>query len=79
MTFKNDNFNIITNLDKVIDGAVHAKVKSINGILTKTIKNVGKHLTWDYYYDGNEYYEWKTNNQWALRTHDKLTEMKHII
>ena len=79
MTFKNDNFNIITNLDKVIDGTVHAKVKSINGILTKTIKNVGTHLTWDYYYDGNEYYEWKKNNQWTLGTHDKLTEMKHII
>jgi hypothetical protein len=42
-----------------IDSNIHNKIKSINGLWYRTLKNLAYHLTWDLYVNGNEYYEWK--------------------
>ena len=49
-----------------------------HAVVSKTLINKAKHLTWDYYYNGNEYYEWKKNNQWTLGLHNKITNFKKI-
>jgi hypothetical protein len=80
MTFKRENFDFILDLGHVMDVAVHENIrKHGNGVSAVTIKNKVKHLTWDYYYDGNEYYEWKKNNQWTLKYCKETSNMKRIV
>jgi hypothetical protein len=79
MTFKNENFNIFLNNPIMIDTYIHKSVKEKGGISAVTLKNKATHLTWDYYTDGNEYFEWKKENQWTLLPHEKKSEMKKII
>jgi len=79
MTFKSENVNFILDLEHVMDVAVHLSIKKCGGVSAVTIKNKVKHLTWDYYYDGNEYYEWKKNNQWTLSYCKDTANMKRII
>lgn len=79
MTFKKDNYQMFFNTTKLFDTNVHRNIRKSNGVSAVTLKNKGLHLTWDYYIDGNEYFEWKKNNSWVLNPHDKKTEMKKII
>lgn len=78
LTLKKENLFLITSIDKFIDVTVQRNVMINNGVWAKTLINKAKHLTWDYYYNGNEYYEWKKNNQWTLGTHNKITNFKKI-
>jgi hypothetical protein len=79
MTFKKENFNIVLDLNIMMDVYVHSKVFKLGGICAKTLKNKSKHLTWDYYYPTNEYYEWKLENQWTLSYHNKEKKIKVIL
>ena len=45
----------------------------------KTNKNLGYHLTWDLYYDGNEYYEWKKQVYPMIWTEPKSSDYLKLI
>lgn len=79
MTFKKENFNVFLDIKTMFDTHIHQHVKEKNGVSAKTLINKAKHLTWDYYYDGNEYYEWKKNNQWTLGVHNKTSKINRLI
>lgn len=79
MTFKKENFFIFLELENMLDNLVHKNVESYGGVSAVTIINKSKHLTWDYYLDGNEYYEWKLKNPWVLGLHTKNSTIKKII
>ena len=79
MTFKKENFFIPQNIELFFDTHIHKYVKEVGGISAITLINESKHLTWDYYYDGNPYYEWKKNNQWVLTAHRKETKFNQVI
>jgi hypothetical protein len=79
MTFKKEFYHIFLNLTHMIDSNVHKSILKNGGISAKTLKNKAKHLTWDLYYPGNEYYEWKIKNQWTLTTHNRPKNIKKII
>lgn len=42
-----------------VDNYLADKVNKMQGRWFKTNKNLAYHLTWDLYYEGNEYFEWK--------------------
>lgn len=42
-----------------VDSYLADKVNKMQGRWFKTNKNLAYHLTWDLYYEGNEYFEWK--------------------
>jgi hypothetical protein len=42
-----------------VDNYLANKVNEMQGRWFKTNKNIAYHLTWDLYYEGNEYFEWK--------------------
>ena len=42
-----------------VDNYLANKVNEMQGRWFKTNKNLAYHLTWDLYYEGNEYFEWK--------------------
>jgi|LakMenE18May11ns_1017448.scaffolds.fasta_scaffold9953054_7 hypothetical protein len=42
-----------------VDSHLANKVNEMQGRWFKTNKNLAYHLTWDLYYEGNEYFEWK--------------------
>ena len=46
----------------------------------KTNKNIAYHLTWDLYYEGNEYFEWKKqvfDKIWFTEKHSNYKIIKY--
>lgn len=78
LTLKNENLDILLDLPNIMDVFVRSAVSSRGGVWAKTIENKAKHLTWDYYYPGNEYLEWKLANQWVLGKHNKTCNYRVI-
>ena len=78
LVIKKQHFHILFQMDRMIDSEFHSKICENGGTWARTILNKGKHLTWDYYYPGNEYYEWKIANQWVQRLHDKKSRINII-
>lgn len=58
LTFKTNNFDFLKCIH-FIDTNIHKKVMSLGGQWLVCEKNQAYHLTWDLYFDGNPYYEWK--------------------
>ena len=75
LLIKNKNLNVLFELKNIIDSFLWVKVYEKDGLWVKTLKNKAKHLTWDYYYPGNEYYEYKKNNEWVQKLHNKKPEI----
>jgi len=78
LTIKKENIQLLTSINKFIDVEVQKNVTLNNGLWAKTLLNKAKHLTWDYDYEGNEYYDWKKNNQWTIGIHNKVTKFNKI-
>lgn len=59
-TFKKQD---IGNLKQIhyIDSIIYNHFLTLNKKSVATSKNLAYHLTWDLYFDGNSYYEWKKN------------------
>jgi hypothetical protein len=61
LTFNNKTLFLIKNIH-FIDTNIFNNAKQNGGECFRTTKNVAYHLTWDLYFDGNYYYEWKKEN-----------------
>jgi len=75
LLIKNKDLNVLFELKNIIDSSLWEKVCEKDGLWVRTLKNKAKHLTWDYYYPGNEYYEYKRNNEWVQKLHNKKPEI----
>ena len=67
MTFKQKYFHLITDIN-FLDTVLIQKFKRVGLKWVITKHNNSKHLTWDLYHDGNEYYEYKLkhgNSIWS--------------
>jgi len=60
-TIKKENLYLFQ--QTFIDNYIFQKVYNNSMIWVKTVKNKATHLTWDLYYDGNSYLEFKTNTK----------------
>lgn len=57
-TFKKEDIHHLTNVH-YLDSCIYNYFLSMNKASVATSKNTAYHLTWDLYFDGNPYYEWK--------------------
>jgi hypothetical protein len=63
-----------------VDNHLANKVNNMQGRWFKTNKNLAYHLTWDLYYDGNEYFEWKKqvfDKIWFTEKHSNYKIIKY--
>jgi hypothetical protein len=63
-----------------VDNELANKVNQMQGRWFKTNKNLAYHLTWDLYYDGNEYFEWKKqifDKIWFVEKHSNYKIVKY--
>lgn len=58
MTIQNKHLDVLRGY-LFVDNHLAQKVNEMQGRWFKTNKNIAYHLTWDLYYEGNEYFEWK--------------------
>jgi hypothetical protein len=74
-TFKRQHFNICKNTI-FIDTVLIRNCYNLGGKWVKTLKSKAIHLTWDLYYSGSEYYQFKLQpNLW---NHNKTSEYVKI-
>jgi predicted O-methyltransferase YrrM len=66
-TLKKENLFLF--YGKFLDNSIRNRVKEKKIKWVKTKKNKALHLTWDLYYEGNEYFEYKINN-YKIWNHD---------
>ena len=59
VTIKNENLNILLDSKLYLDSYLAETVNKRNGYWYKVNQNKVYHLTWDLYYDGNPYFEFK--------------------
>lgn len=79
MTFKNENIWIIKDV-KFLDGMLFTRVIAKNKKWVKTIKNKAYHLTWDLYYENNDYFNYKKKlTHSELWLHDEKSDYKVLI
>jgi len=78
LLIKKENLNILFKLKNIIDSFFWVEVNEKRGLWVRTLKNKAKHLTWDYYYPGNEYYEYKKNNEWVQKIHNKKCKITKL-
>lgn len=76
MTFKRENIWLIKNT-KFLDSIIRDRVYNNNKKWVKTLKNKAYHLTWDLYFDGSDYYDYKLNNS-DIWNHDNFCDYKTI-
>ena len=63
-----------------VDNYLANKVNSMQGKWFKTNKNLAYHLTWDLYYEGNEYFEFKKqvyDKIWFIEKHSNYKIIKY--
>lgn len=58
LTLKKEDLSFVEDIH-FIDMNIYNRLIGLGYKWYKTNKNLGYHLTWDIYLDGNEYYEWK--------------------
>lgn len=63
MTLLSTNLKIIKQV-QFLDHVMYSHIASFGKKWVKTSKNKAYHLTWDLYYEGNPYYEYKKNLNW---------------
>lgn len=73
MTIKNENLNLFQ-VEKFIDSSILNRVFYVNKKWVKTLKNKAYHLTWDLYFHGNEYFEYKKSND--VWNHNNICDYK---
>lgn len=78
LVIKNKYFHLLLEMKNIIDVFFYEKIYKNSGVWARTIINKGKHLTWDYYYPGNEYYEYKRANKWVQGRHNKKSNIRRI-
>jgi hypothetical protein len=79
MTIKRKDFWIIENVN-FLDSTLISNVKKNKKKWVKTLINKAYHLTWDLYYDGNEYFEYKKNNNiWNNKKNSNYKILKNNI
>ena len=79
VTYKNADLKYIFNIPLYSDGSIYATAMNLNREWHKTNKNIAYHFTWDLYYDGNPYYEWKKANKGTLWKYVKESDFRVII
>jgi len=65
MTFKREFFDIILEPTKFLDGKLRKNINWHGLLWVKTKINQATHLTWDLYYEGSPYYEFKLQPKWG--------------
>jgi hypothetical protein len=77
MTLKGENLWLVKNTN-FLDSTIRSKVHSENKKWVKTLINKAYHLTWDLYFDGSDYYDYKksSSNLWS---HNNTCDYKIII
>ena len=78
LTLKKENFDVFFNTDPFLDSILVSVIASKNLIWVKTKVNKAKHLTWDLYREGEEYYQFKKNNQ-HIWNHSATSNYVQII
>lgn len=79
ITIQNKNLEAIQGY-LFVDNYLANKVNSMQGRWFKTNKNLAYHLTWDLYYEGNEYFEWKKqvfDKIWFVEKHGNYKILKY--
>ena len=77
MTIKKENLNLLE-VENFIDFELRARTFSINKKWVRTLKNKAYHLTWDLYFTGNEYFEYKKSKYHELWSHNRTCEYKML-
>jgi len=65
LTLLRENLYLLQNV-KIIDSIIHDKITKLGKKWVKTVQNKAYHLTWDLYYPGNPYYEFKKTFTWCV-------------
>ena len=79
ITIQNKHLDVIRGY-LFVDNYLASKVNQMRGRWFKTNKNLAYHLTWDLYYDGNEYFEWKKqvfDKIWFVEKHSNYKIIKY--
>jgi hypothetical protein len=74
---KNKTYKLLEDL-YFLDGTLSSGIRKEGLKWVTTINNEVTHLTWDLYYDGNSYYEFKKNNR-KLWNQELVSGYKIII
>mgnify|MGYP003378416149 CR=1 FL=1 len=78
LTIKNENLDFFEKIH-FLDTNLHLKCKKLKKKWVKTLKNKVYHLTWDIYFDGNDYFEFKVKNFNNLWNHKVVCDYKIIV
>lgn len=79
ITIQNKHLEVIRGY-LFVDNYLANKVNQMQGRWFKTNKNLAYHLTWDLYYEGNEYFEWKKqvfDKIWFVEKHSNYKIIKY--
>lgn len=76
MTLKNNSLTLLQNIT-FLDDIIYRHIRLHNKKWVKTLINKAYHLTWDLYYEGNPYYEFKKDFVWNFNSeYDEFTTIK---
>jgi hypothetical protein len=76
LTIKNESLDLIKNI-KFLDSVLKNKVYGSKKKWVKTLKNKAYHLTWDLYFEGSDYYNFKLTNT-DIWNHENICNYKII-
>lgn len=79
VTFRSRDLDHIFKIPLYIDGSIYAKVWELKKEWHITNKNIAYHMSWDLYYEGSPYYEWKKENYKTIWRYVKESDFRVII
>jgi hypothetical protein len=78
VTYKNADLEHIFKIPIYSDGSIYSTMMHLGRKWYKTTKNISYHMSWDSYYDGNPYYEWKKSMKKTLWREKKYSDFRII-
>ena len=79
VTIRSQDLNHIFDLELYMDAYIYRKVKELEREWHITTKNISYHISWDLYYQGSPYYEWKRENKDTLWKIAKESDFRVIV
>jgi hypothetical protein len=79
VTLRNQDLNHIFDLEVYMDAYIYRKVTELKKEWHITNRNISYHMSWDLYYKGSPYYEWKRENKDTIWQFAKESDFRVIV
>ena len=79
VTYKNKDLKHIFEIPIYTDSYIYQKVKELNKEWHITTKNISYHMSWDLYYTGSPYYNWKKEKRETIWKHIIESDFRVIL